>query len=458
MKCRSIIFIMLILIMAIPAISGQTVSETPPRNGTGFYHWLEIMQGDIPDTEQIEPGDMMTIHDTMIYVIPWNETKIYFYVPPGAELRSVTDVHNPLTPYNLGESEYDNWHYWEFSDPVSRQMEALSVFNGTTLSTDDYDITSIKLTDNGIGLQPNITAGTFLSSNITATDMLNAVSARIILTENLPDNVTAYISNDGGANWLNAENGTYVEFTTNGTSLRYRIELNGAGTFRPTAENISVEYNYTPVSSTTALRIEYTLTSTSTPPSFSFSKYFLYDIEATNVVLNLDEGYHADADNITWLGHEIDPTMMEAFKKPGKFLNIGTAEPGTWISLSVHEDLAEIETPNYYLYSIAAVIIIIALTGIYLMKRGGTPQSPDDAEGPDPSEKDDEAADDMEESSTSDAGLQDDLKLQKDNIMKALKKLDVDLDKGDISKEMYEELRSNYKAEAVRLMKELDKS
>ena len=43
------------------------------------------------------------------------------------------------------------------------------------------------------------------------------------------------------------------------------------------------------------------------------------------------------------------------------------------------------------------------------------------------------------------------------HLRKRFHTLDEDLERGDISQEAYDELKGNYKAEAIRIMKELDK-
>ncbi len=459
-KITFVIIVILTISMFSLPISSQTQSDIPPQNGTGFLHALEVIQGDIPETEQIEPENMVIIHDTMFFVIPWNETRIYINVPEEAQIGYILDVHNVFKNASFGPSQYPGWYYWEFGSGDERIMDnAVSHNNNTAFLSGTYDANIINITTNAISLIANNTYGEYTSVSMPVQDAVNILSATPVFKTN-SDNTTFEVSNDDGTTWESAANGTTIEFNSTGTILRYRVILADDLVAEPELSDVQINFSYRPLSTTVALKTEYWIISDLDIPFFNFEVQSLYDISEFNVVIYHDPGYGISSSNVTWMGHDtVDPALLNDFQMTGKIVNIGTAEPGSLISLSVHPAVGELETPNYYLYSIVAVLIIIALTGIYLMRRGGKESG---KEGEDDAVDDTEELDEAEgpgmmvKGDMTNTGQPDDLTLQKKNIIEALKKLDTDLEEGKISKDVYEELKSNYKAEAIRIMKELD--
>ncbi len=463
----SLIFLMLI---GLPTAA----QEDPPMNATGYNHWLEIMQGDIPDSEQVEADNMLLVHDTMFYVVPWYESRVYMSIPNGAEVVYILDVHNLFNNGSWGQSEYVDWYYWEFEQGADRDMYAFVEHDSSAVfSQGDYDATLFDINDNGTSLKSNITYGEYTSLSITNSEIVNFTSASPIFNSN-SSNVTFQLSNDNGTTWIACGSGETIDFTTSGNELKYRAILSDNPVTQPDISNITIEYSYTPQSTIIALRSEYVIFSETDPLSFNMQKQLMYDISDVNILFYHDPGFEPGSDNITWMQHyEINPAMLEAFEKPGKEVHIGSATPGLLISMSLVEGHGDDAAgPNYYLYSIIAVIIIISLMGIYLSRKDSDLEGDDlkdtssseTLEDGEPSEDEADKDDDIEKAEVPEnedteafVEVNDDFSTQKENILKAIKKLDADLESGDISKDVHTELKANYKKEAVRVMKELDK-
>jgi len=438
--------LMLIALATTPALG-----QTPPSEATGFYHWIEILQGDNPDTTVVEDAGTMLVTDSMLYTIPYKVDRVYVHVPAGGVLTSFNDVHRTQNDSVVGLSEFPDWYYWKFAPGANRTIigdyqENISHFfrNGT------YDATEVNVTDDQVKLQDGVNNGLFTSRKQDALSAVNVSSAKIVINATHPANLTLYLSNNAGSDWIAASNNASVDFASNGSSLMYRMNISGNSTIRPEINNVTVEYIYTPTSTTLALEATYTLSAMGDPPVIIFEKKMMYDVGNTNILVYFDSGLGIEGRNITWANRsDIDPEMWDSLQKPGKDFRVGIVNPGSTFSLTVGENIGA-SGPDYSLY-IAAIIIlaiflVVGLASARIKKKLRRRTEPEDE--PD-EEEESEAAPVLPVG-------KDGLVARKESVIEAIKKLDSDLKEGLISKESHAELRAIYKKEAVPIMKELD--
>jgi hypothetical protein len=432
-KCTILLFVLL-------SIIGSTASvQTPPSNATGFYHWIEMVQGDIPETEEVEDTNVLTVHDTMMCVIPWNVTRVFTHVPPGANLTGIKDVHALYNTSTVGLSSYPDWYYWEFATDVDRDMNTGLTHNESSDYTEGvYDPINVNISGNVIRLQDGINSGEYTSPVIDVADGVSVREAGITLNSTQPDRINLFLSNNNGTDWIPCANDTTITFTTSGVKLRYKVEISGNLTVRPEVQNIGLSYKYTPAATTVAMSADYTISSDQSNRTLNLEKILLYDIQEVNILVYTDENYEVDSESITWLDEEIDPSMSEMFEKPGKVFHIGTAQPCCTISLTLTPIIESRDSmDSLYIIAIILVILIIVTTGLYF-KFKGTKQ-----------EREDEV---VEEDDASD------LHDEKEKLLKAIKRLDKDYAEGNLSKDVYDDLRPKYKEKAIDIMKKIDRS
>ena len=450
----SLIIVLCFVLSIFTAGAGE--GAKPPSDATGFYHWIEIIQGDIPETQEVEAHNLLTVQDAMMYAIPWNVTRIHVNIPDGANLTRFLDVHSLYSNASFGLSDYPGWYYWEFPDEITREVSSQIVYNESLIFQEGtFNATKINITDNQIKLQDGLNLGEYVSNDIVV-DGISVSSAKIIINSTYSENVSLSISNNNGTSWHPCLNDTYLDFDTNGASLKYKLNISGNSTIRPVVDYVEMSYNYTPMATTMALMTEYTITSNPEPPEFSFRKELLYDIEDTVIYLYVEEGHVIESVNVTWIDSH-DPNITPAMKDkyPGKLLHVGTVEPGSVFSFTMNPVEETGNDSSLLIFAIIGLILIMVITVIYYRGREGrTAEKTDDADDLD--DKDD--SDEYAESETHENEDTTALLGQKENILKAIKRLDRDFEEGALSQKTYDELRTKYKEEAINIMKKLDKN
>jgi uncharacterized protein YneF (UPF0154 family) len=343
---KKAVFILLLSLLLISLTFDTTEAQKPPNNATGYFHSIQVVQGDIPDTPEIEEQNTLTVYDTMLYTIPANITRIYLHVPEGGALLNFYCVHGEYNDSTAGLSGYPNWYYWEFPSNVTR------------------------------------------------------------------DNVT-----------------------------------------------------------TLAMSATYVFISDEDPPVFSFEKELLYDIALTNLLVYVDGGYEIEGSNITWANQSaIDPAMWEDIQKPGKEISIGTVGIDSTFSLSISPEEGGFP---FTLAIIGLIILVFILLGAFLLVR--KKEKSEVVEKP-PSDRDEDDAVDADAETLIQGGVEADvgegesevkikgnnergeLLVRKENILKAIRRLDADLEEGLLTEEAHGDLKAKYKKEAIEIMKELDRT
>jgi hypothetical protein len=445
-------FILTLVILVLISVSFQGVKgQTPPRNATGYTRYIEVYQGDIPDTPTIESPSMLTVRDAMIYVIPWNVSRVYNSIPAGANLTYFLDVHSMIA--NSGVSTYPNWYYWEFPPGTYRGISTELKHNTSVdFAQGSYDSSIIDVSGDTVKLNGSALFGDFTSQLVDVTEGLDVTSARLNISSTNLANVNMQVSNNNGTNWFTCSNNTYVNFTVDGTQILYNLNLTGNPT--PVIDSITMDFNYTPASTSLALMAEYTFSSVQNPPEFSFIKNLLYGINPAQIIVytEIDTEYDVQtgSQNIDWLGHwDIDMTVYE---KEGKTLaGMGTIEPGESFTLS----LEAIGSPGISnsMYIFAFMIIAIAIGCILILKGiNDRKKSQPKKEIPDESEEEIEEPEKPEISDDTREALLE----RKGKTLRAIKRLDSDFEEGVLSEDVYLELKDKYKKEAINIMKELD--
>ncbi len=453
-KTLYLIFITCIILSIFATGMGEGIK--PPSDVTGFYHWVEMVQGDIPETQEIESENILTVQDAMLYVIPWNVTRIHVNIPSNANLTRILDVHNLYDNVSTGLSEYPGWYYWEFPDDVSREVSSHAIQNETIdFQEGVFDDSKINITDNQIKLQDGVNSGEYVSPGIVINGT-EISSAKISLNSTYSNYFSYFLSNDNGTTWQPWVNNSYLEFDDSGDILKYKLNITGNSTIRPTVDLVIMDYEYVPMATTMALMAEYTIESN---PEFSFEKELLYDIGDSVIYIYVEDDYVIESNNVTWVDPDdpnITPTMKD--KYPGKVLHVGTVEPGSIFSITMNpgEDSGN---DSLFIFAFIGLILIIVISVIYLRKMGDGPIEKTDDTDKEPDDEEETESVAHEKSDIEDVKPVDKevLKVRKQKILTALKNLDKDYEDGIISEESYNEIKAKYRQEAINVMKELDK-
>ncbi len=450
-------------------IAHPASAEDPPSNATSFNHQMALIQGDSPDSaEVIESVNTMRIREGASYVIPWDESRIYIHVPEGGAVKYINDGSHKFAG-NWGPSDlYDEWYFWEFAPGDDRRVYDFVNYNLSILGEGTYDDNMLEVNENNISLKIGITYGEYISNISTSADMVNILSARPIFQSN-SDNTSIMLSNDNGTTWVTGDVNKTINFTSDGTGLMFKAILSDGQVASPRISNITLEYTFMSIRSTIVnLDSEYSIQGEEDPVTIVFNKKFLYDVGKIDILMHYDLNLSANSSNVDWMPHyDINDQMIEFFTISGKNFHIGSANKSNLITISVGENVTgniginphdDGDEPNYYLYSIIAVIMIVSMTGLYLSRK-------DPGQETEGTDVDEDTSDNTEDGESEEKGIpeeagtvegENELIEQKDNILKAIKKLDADLESGEISKDVHAELKANYKKEAVRIMKELD--
>ena len=213
-----------------------------------------------------------------------------------------------------------------------------------------------------------------------------------------------------------------------------------------------MDYSYIPITTRAILRAEYKISSDHEPPVFKIQKQFLYDITEIDVRFYHDPGYATASENITWLDHfQID----QSIQIDNKTLHQGIATIDSYITITLSPEVITDDPSSPYLYSIVIVMIIVLITGILLYRRNAS-ASPEEKkkEEASPGSEEEGPISESEEDDLAKTTDKVELTLQKDKMLLAMKALDEDLEKGKVSQEAYDELKANYKAETINIMKD----
>jgi len=132
----------------------------------------------------------------------------------------------------LGTSDIE-WIYWSVINPnnIFRERFRDNTFNDTDNTTADWDTTNYQI---------DFTNGEIVLSNVIAKNNVSYSQAKMILQGTDIDNLTLYLSANGGGNWEEVTNNVTHNFSnTNVQGMHFKMVATGSAT----VTNIKIEYS-----------------------------------------------------------------------------------------------------------------------------------------------------------------------------------------------------------------------
>jgi hypothetical protein len=448
------------------------ITATPFLDG----HFIVVMQGDDPETVEVEPGSQLYALERYYFLIPWNETWVEVPVPKIANMEGMKLDHvvyvdsmgyipgdysaywnqdNP--PFKLFKDMTDmecciaDFYAWGFPENADRNQ---SVY--TYVDTDSEFIQYIDdvISDNiwnfsssGLSMNPDSEYGNYISSptimgiNITKAQMSWDISDHA-------ENVSFFVSNDNGTSWYNVTDlkGEEINFTSSGNEFIWKVNMSqdiGINN-TPLLENLWVNISYTPFYTELTLQLDYTIDRNSNKFEFVWDLYMDYgDGVIPHTLVYTDKDHKLKSEGIPLSLYE---TQTEYPKKDAYIYmtsSSGSYSPEASVTIThvVDEDT---QFPWIMILLLFIIVIIILIILVYLLSR---PKKQDEAEVAQPTEP---VLDEEHE-----AELEGFIK-KKQGLLKAIKKLDSDFEEGLLDEDVYTDLKGNYKQKTIEVMKQID--
>ncbi len=489
-------FLMLLLIAAgIPALYSTAADTccppTDPSSGIITYEELVYFQGDDPKTAEVEIRDNVHMIDKMLWVLPWNATRIYVPVPEMAKNVTIDNVepHQYLTGttflpgrYSWAENpdnpptwdrdaEYPDFYYWQFPPGVDRN------YTHTTLvdSTADFEIFDAALTNashwlassGNLSLKPGIASSNHTGNLIVYGRSIASINITWTALEE-ENNITVYYSVDNGSTWSPIQNGNAVNIASGLNEFRWRIQMqqDTAINNTPVLGNISARVTFLPevlelwFKATFEMELE---------EEIAFETHFSYNQPGSTLIFL---GYFDPDVALEMTGMEI--TKGEQGDFPGKDVYRHMMGPHeSYIDIRIFRSQTQAGGGGVpLLFGIGMLLVLAGLAGLGYMRYGPkkwrTGTAVDEGEV---KEGDAEMHQETEESGEEgDSEMQQkpgskqlvsadaikELEALKDKVLQAIKRVDQELEDGLISKDDHEHIRAGYKKRAVEILKEMD--
>ena len=193
--------------------------------------FMIVVQGE----NDIVPGNESS-HDfyalkIMSFGLPYDATRIHTRVPPSAEdfyvWTAAGEINESAYGFETGGEDADEFyvdvpgtHPRTGSFLNSTETEASFTAPGSEFTNTTYSSSALRLTAGN-------DSGEFVSALMLPLLAHQATSATLSFNGNSSSNITSYLSNDGGSNWISCMNNTVTNFSTQGTSLRVKFGLEG---------------------------------------------------------------------------------------------------------------------------------------------------------------------------------------------------------------------------------------
>ena len=435
--------------------------------GTMLYHQVIAVQGDDPSTELLEQEKQITVLDRTQWSIPRNTEEIFIPVPEGAKDVVIEQVeHQGLTIYQPGafsreknpdtsfhsalvtEGKWTGYYSWRFPEGVNRDTSSDLAID----TDDDFEFfdenftTAAEWTIDGgsLSLAPGVEEGIYTSPRYIAGNDILSIFGLYSMSGD-PGNMTVQVSEDNGTTWVDLANDAYTAMTDEGPNLRWRVLMNQDVSLNntPVLERLDLSVTYLTINTVIWIQTDYQLEIPD--DGIDWALEFTFDFEATILVFI---GYFDDDYEVTIFGTEMTMGTSDNYPDKTYYRKMGGAYESI-VTLRVEPPSDSDGEANFLLIvGLPLVIILVVIIAFVALKR--TPRSTttdgdepdDDGEGAD--ERDAEPVEDVEE-----------LEAEKERLLGEISRLDNELEDGTIDEDKHGELRDEYKAQAVEVMKRL---
>lgn len=464
MRISTIMLFLFLLLIVVNSASAE-----PFLDG----HFIVVIQGDDPDTDEVEPGSQLIAIERYDFQIPWNETWVEVPVPKIAKMEGMR-LNQVVSVDSMGYIPGVYSEYWNQNNPPFKLFKDMTGMacciadsytwgfpenadrNTTKYIKVDSDTDFDKYFDDmisddiwnfsilGLSMKPGYEYGNYISIptileiNITKLEMSWEVAA-------FEENVSFFVSNNNGTNWLNMTDreGEEVIFTTSGNELIWKIIMSQdiAGNNTPVLNDLWINTTYTPFYTEITLQLEYAIGRDSNKFEIVWDLNMDYGDGVTpHTLIYTDKDHKLKSEGIPLSLYEAQTEYPTKDAYTYMSLDSGSYSPEASVIITKMVD-EEIQFP-WILILILFIIVLIVL--VLLFSR---PKTHDEAKV----------------TQTEEAGLSEDqqlehdgLKHKKEGLLKAINKLDSDFEEGLLDEDVYSDLKGNYKQKTIDVMKQMD--
>lgn len=379
--------------------SGATITCCPagdPSVGATWFHIVDVFQGDDPNTPGEEPSGTVRVVDRSYWVIPWNSSEVYTYVPsmarnvtvthvagggeewsriylPGEHI-STSDPEDTAATGWMEEGNYTGFVYWRFPESARRAYRhRVDVNNSTDFISLDETLTVTEDWDyfgGRLALLPDRERSTFHSSTIDIG--LDILSVEMTLEGRSTGNMSFEVSQDGGLTWVPLDEGVATDLTGAGHGFKWRVEFTQHQSMDqpPVLERVVFDLVVAPETNHIWLETRYLL---DIPPSgLDFSITLPFDGEWTGLYMHVytDEGVRLEVN-----GTDLEPVSGQG--PGGKVVHRHVAGGyASLISLSVggaepEGDGGAVDPLDGVWPPVVAATIVVAVALVALLRRRG---------------------------------------------------------------------------------------
>ena len=442
-----------------------------PATSHAALHQIFMMQGDNPDTEEVEPRDLVVITDRSFWSIPAEVDTIYTFIPATAEhvlcdnvvpvpyqnqtlfmpgrFSASVNPDDPPTSGVLDSGEAHGMAYWSFPAEADRSEVTSLVFSSDEDWQDfDPDLTDggeLNISSGGLSLAMNVTEAVYTSKMYTGGIGIVSVNMSVVGEEK--GNMSFEVTWDNGTTWQPIDEAEPLQADGSGNGFRWRVTMNRSLPMdaTPVLDGVTFDVTFVPEQTELWLETTYHVPIPSDGP-LEMRLVFPFDDASSGLILlaYFDDDMVLDV-NGTAVTKEVDGTY------PGKttYFHMQGAHDES-VTLTITDTSEEDDSSWGPLLALAIVmVLVLVVLAIYAM-RGGPETTPV------PSEEHGSEPDDDTGEGANGSPVMEELERTKANILEEISELDRMYDEGQIDDEEHEERRAELKARAVDVMKQME--
>jgi hypothetical protein len=462
--------VLLFVTVLITPGAGAVLSSVPPGDptvGISEFHQIIMMQGDDPDTTEVEKRLQLTVVDRAVWRIPIDSDEVYTYVPPMATNVLMDNVesfshqgqtffipgpysfaNNPMDQPEVGivqEGDYAGFHYWRFPIFADRNLLHPLSFNSTADFEDaDPALTTMGEwnTSNGnLSLSDEKTSATYISKKYTGG--VGLVSVNMTFKGEDEQNMTIEVSADNGTTWKPAESGSPVSFDDEGNEFRWRVTMTQNMSLNETPVLEVATFDIVLIPESTSIWIETSYVIDIPTGGVTFDMVFPFDVEASGMIYL---GHFDNDMDLIMTGTEVTEDVDGTYVGKTQYSHM-TGGYSDQLILEV-EDLVVADDgvlETWMLFAIPFALLFGLILVLVAVSARRKEQDGQDGTTVGLVNDDEDPRFQIEQ-----------LKKRKTELVIELKELDDELRDGHISKEDHEVRRAEVKAEAVAILRQIE--
>jgi hypothetical protein len=464
----AMITIFLLVLLLISNVSAQ-----PFLDG----HFIVIIQGDDPDTEEKEPGSQLYAIERFYFLVPYNETWVEVPVPKIANMEGMKLDHVVFVE-SMGYIPGDYSAYWNQDNPPIKifkdmtDMECcvadfyawgfpenadrnISVYTNVDTEAefiqyfDDVKSDDVwNFSSSGLSMNPDSEYGNYIS---TPTIMgINITKAQLYWdVPSNETNVTISVSNDNGTSWMNFTDfkGEEINFTNPGNELIWQVNMSQDIVINntPLLENLWINISFIPAYTELTLQLDYIIDRNSDKFEFVWDLYMDYgDGTTPHTLVYTDKDHKLEAEGIplSYYESQTEYPTKDAYIYMSQ--SSGSFAPEATVTITKQVADEGFEFPWILIIFFIIIVIIVLVVLVYLLSRPKVQEPKEASEPEEPYFNEDQEAE------------IEGLNKKKTGLLKAIKKLDADYEEGLLDEDVYSDLKGNYKQKTIEIMKQID--